>query len=78
MNNLVVGENRLKNIICADKSEKPVRIEKILKAEIINVVKNYFVVDSDEVNLDIMIVNNQYDIQINLKSPKYIFANTFC
>ena len=40
MRDLANLENRLKNIIVADKKENPEKIERLLKSEIMNVLKN--------------------------------------
>ena len=55
MNNIVVCENRLKNIIVADKQENPIKIKKVVRAEILQVVRNYFDVSMDDVDFDIVI-----------------------
>ena len=78
MNSLIKCENRLKNIIVSDKRENPCRIEKILKSELINIVKNYFEICSDEVDLSILIRDDgRYSIQLNVLSRSIKFANSF-
>lgn len=76
--NLSLLENRLKNIIISDKKENPSKIEKVLKSEIINVLKNYFEISSEDVNLNILInKDGLYDIQINFVSRAIKIANVF-
>lgn len=76
--NLTLLENRLKNIIISDKKENPSKIEKVLKSEIINVLKNYFEITSEDVNLNILInKDGLYDIQINFVSRSIKIANVF-
>ncbi len=76
--NLTLLENRLKNIIISDKKENPSKIEKVLKSEIINVLKNYFEISSEDVNLNILInKDGLYDIQINFVSRAIKIANVF-
>lgn len=78
MRNLVNIDGRLKNIIASDRKENPCKIEKLLKAEIINVIRNYFEVSADDVNLSILInKNGEYDIQLNVLSKNFLIANTF-
>lgn len=78
MKNLPSLENRLKNIIVADKKENPMKIEKILKSEIINVIKNYFEISAEDVDLNILInKDGMYDIQINFVSRAIKIANVF-
>ena len=76
--NLTLLENRLKNIIISDKKENPSKIEKVLKSEIINVLKNYFEITYEDVNLNILInKDGLYDIQINFVSRAMKIVNVF-
>lgn len=76
--NLTLLENRLKNIIISDKKENPSKIEKVLKSEIINVLKNYFEITSEDVNLNILInKDGLYDVQINFVSRAMKIVNVF-
>ena len=78
MNNLVVCEDRLKNMLVSDKRENPIRIERVLKSELINVMKNYFEIASEDLVLDILVrEDGKYDIQMNVVSRAIKFANTF-
>ena len=78
MNNLSKCENRLKNMLVSDKRENPIRIERVLKSELINVMRNYFEIRNDDVDLGIMIgEDGRYDIQLNVVSRAIRFANTF-
>lgn len=78
MRDLVNLENRLKNIIVADKKENPEKIERLLKSEIMNVLKNYFDITSEDVSLSILINDDgKYDLQINAISSFLKIAHTF-
>ena len=78
MNNIVVCENRLKNIIVADKQENPIKIKKVVRAEILQVVRNYFEVCMDDVDFDIVITDDGfYNISIDIVSRNMKFANSF-
>ena len=78
MRDLANLENRLKNIIVADKKENPGKIERLLKSEIMNVLKNYFDITSEDVSLSILINDDgKYDLQINAISSFLKIAHTF-
>lgn len=78
MRGLANLENRLKNIIVADKKENPEKIERLLKSEIMNVLKNYFDITSEDVSLSILINDDgKYDLQINAISSFLKIAHTF-
>lgn len=78
MKDLVNLENRLKNIIVADKKNNPEKIERLLKSEIMNVLKNYFDITSEDVSLSILINDDgKYDLQINAISSFLKIAHTF-
>ncbi|HBO49089.1 MAG TPA: hypothetical protein DD614_04595 [Clostridiales bacterium] len=78
MRDLANLENRLKNIIVADKKENPEKIERLLKSEIMNVLKNYFDITSEDVSLSILINDDgKYDLQINAISSFLKIAHTF-
>lgn len=78
MKNLTICENRLKNIIVSDKRENPIRIERVLKSELLNVIKNYFEVTSDDLELSILVRDDgRYDVQMNVLSRAIRFANSF-
>lgn len=78
MRDLANLENRLKNIIVADKKENPEKIEILLKSEIMNVLKNYFDITSEDVSLSILINDDgKYDLQINAISSFLKIAHTF-
>ena len=78
MRDLANLENRLKNIIVADKKENPEKIERLLKSEIMNVLKNYFDITSEDVSLSILINDDgKDDLQINAISSFLKIAHTF-
>lgn len=78
MNNLLECENRLRNIIISDKRQNPCRIEKILKSELINIMRNYFDISSDDLDLSILVrEDGRYSVQMNVVSRTIKFANSF-
>lgn len=78
MGNLNLYESRLRSVIVSDKRENPVRIERVLKSELLNVIQNYFEVCSDNVDFSILIRDDgRYDLQLNVVSRSIKFANSF-
>ena len=78
MNDLKLYENRLRSMIVSDKRENPVRIERVLKSELVNVLQNYFDISHDDVDLSIIIRDDgRYDLQVNAVSRNIKFANSF-
>ncbi len=76
--NELIKMDRLKNIISSDRQENPLKIEKLLKAEMLNLLRNYFDISQDDLSLSILInKDGKYDIQINFLSNKCIIANVF-
>lgn len=78
MNNLTICENRLKTMLAGDKQENPQRIERVLKSEILYVLKNYFEICSEDLNVEIL-VNEQgrYELNIHGLSRAIKIAHTF-
>lgn len=78
MREIVGLENRLKKMIALDKKEEPEKIIKVLKAEVVNLLKNYFEITSEDVETSILVNSDgKYDLQINAISNKIKIANTF-
>ena len=78
MREIVDLENRLKNMIALDKKEEPEKIIKVLKAEVVNLLKNYFEITSEDVETSILVNSDgKYDLQINAVSNTIKIANTF-
>lgn len=76
MNNLALNEERLKNLIVLDRSENPNKILKLLKSEVLNVLRNYFDINFDDLGISIIInKKGEYDLQINAISKKFLIAD---
>lgn len=71
------GEERLKNVLCGDKKQNPEKMIKIVKAEVFQLLKNYFEIDGDGIDVKIKVENNQYDVNISFSSSCIRIANTF-
>lgn len=74
----LLGDNRLKNVLALDKRENPNKITNVLKSELLNVLRNYMDIRSEDVEFNIC-VNPQgnYSIQLvadikRLKVASYI------
>lgn len=46
---------RLKNIIVADKSENPQKVERVIKSELLHTLNNYFDLAYDDLQVDICV-----------------------
>ena len=55
MKEVVNCEDRLKNMLIIDKSENTSKIERVVKAEIVYVLKNYFEIKAEDVDINIAI-----------------------
>ncbi len=72
------GEGRLRNMLIRDRQDNPQKINRILKSEILYVLKNYFDLKDYDLDIDVSLGNNGYyhlSIQAdchNIKSVSYI------
>ncbi len=53
--NIVICENRLKNILVADKEENPLKIVQVLKSDLLETLKNYMEVNGEELDVTITV-----------------------
>lgn len=56
--NIVLSENRLKNILVADKEENPLKVIQVLKRDLLDTLKNYMELNGEE--LDVTITVDEY------------------
>ena len=71
-------EDRLKNILISDKKQNPKKIEKIIKAEVYHIVKNYFELTLDNFSVNIDVSNDQkYVVNINFECDSIKIVRTF-
>lgn len=77
MKNLIKVE-RLRNIITLDKQENPMKMEKVIKSEMLNLLNNYFEISREDISIS-MLINKEgfYDVQINFISKRCITVNVF-
>ena len=62
-------ENRLKSMIIMDKQDTPKKINKLLKSEILFVLKNYFDITAEDLNIDIDVNEfGKFNIKINAEA----------
>ena len=55
MREIVTCENRLKNMLIADKKENPAKIERLLKSELFYLLRNFFEINSEDLSVDIAV-----------------------
>lgn len=76
--NSLTCEDRLKNIVVVDKKENPQRIERLLKSELLYVLKNYFDVTYEGLEVSVCVDNNgEYNLNVFLKSKSIKVAKCF-
>lgn len=70
--------DRLKEMIIIDKKENPQRIERLIKSELLYVLKNYFEVTYDGLDVDLYVDDNgKYNLEVRLKSGIIKVAKCF-
>lgn len=75
---LVSCEQRLKMMIASDKQGTSQKINKLLKSELLYVLKNYFDITSDDISLNIGIDEfGKYDINLCAKARSLKIAHVF-
>lgn len=71
-------ENRLKTMIVIDKQESPQKISKLLKSELLFMLRNYFDIYADDLILDICVNEaGRYEILIKAESNNVKVAHLF-
>lgn len=65
MDNNLITLKRLQTSIASDKRFKPNNLTKILKAEILNVIQNYLLVESEDIIVNLK-TNNFGFIELNI------------
>ena len=69
MKNLTKCEDRLKAMVIFDKQDVPQRITKVIKAEVLFLLRNYFEICAEDLSVDIIINNSgKYELQIYAES----------
>lgn len=77
MKELVKCESRLKNIMLMDKQEVPQRIVRVVKVELLYVLRNYFDVSSENMSVDISLnATGQYVLSMIMESDSIKVVNT--
>lgn len=77
-NELVVCNERLKNVLKSDKRDNPNKILNVLKSDILYILKNYMEINSDNLDVNINVTSmGTYNITIlanvnRLKTLNYI------
>lgn len=70
--------DRLKEMIIIDKKESPQRIERLIKSELLYVLKNYFDVTYEGLDVDLFVdESGLYNLSVELKSRTIKVAKCF-
>lgn len=73
-NQIVV--TRLKGMLTNDKKENPIKLENVIKSEILYVLKNYMDIKSEDVDFAINVDNDgKYEISLYLKIDRLKLVN---
>ena len=78
MNEIMRCEDRLKSMIVLDKQETPQKINKIIKSEVLFVLKNYFDMSAEDLSVDIEVSSSgKYQLSIRGESRDIKIAHVF-
>lgn len=72
-----IGEERLKRVLGVDKKQNPEKMVKIIKSEVFCLLKDYFEFDGDDIDVNIAVSDNSYNVNISFVSKSIKLANTF-
>lgn len=76
--NIQTCEDRLKAMVILDKQEIPQNINKVIKSEILYVLKNYFEISSEDLIVDLYLnESGKYELNLKLESRFIKRARTF-
>ncbi len=76
MNNLL-ATTRINNLIKADKKDNPEKLIKLIKSEVVYVLKNYMEINADDVKMDIGIDNmGKYVINFSCEANRIFVVQT--
>lgn len=71
-------EDRLKNMVIIDKKENPQRIERLLKSELLYVLKNYFDISYEDLDVSLGVTEEgEYALSVSLLSKVIKIAKCF-
>lgn len=69
--------NRINNLIKADKKENPEKLARLIKSEIVYLLKNYMEINMDDVKLDFGIDNDgRYLLNVICSAKRLIIAQS--
>ncbi len=70
--------DRLKNMVIIDKKENPQRIERLLKSELLYVLKNYFDISYEDLDVSLGVTEEgEYALSVSLLSKVIKIAKCF-
>lgn len=61
-------QKRLSDMIVKDKEEAFVGIDKLIRSEILNVLKNYFIISNDDLEIEFLSNCSNYELSISAKT----------
>lgn len=68
--------SRLKGMLTNDKKENPIKLENVIKSEILYVLKNYMEIKCDDTEFNINVDNDgKYEISLYLKVDRLKLIN---
>ena len=78
MRELVSCEDRLKSMIISDKQENPEKINRLIKSELLYLLKNYFDICSEDMLVNITIGDNgRFLLDIKVEARDMIIPKMF-
>ena len=79
MREIITCEDRLKSMIVLDKQETPQKINKVIKAEILYILRNYFDICAEDLSLEISVNEyGKYNLNIQGECRNMRIAHVFC
>lgn len=63
-------KKRLNLVIQKDKVNNPKQIISVIKSDFYYLINNYFEVDFDDIQIEIVVVQDKYEISINCKGDR--------
>lgn len=76
LNNILVVENRIRQMLNKDRKENPNKMVSLLKGEIFYILRNYMDIKLDDIVVDIGVDNDgKYIININAEVGRMFLVN---
>ena len=69
-------KKRLNSVIQKDKENNPKYLIEVIKSDFYYLINNYFEVDFDDIEIDIDVVQDKYNINLNCKAERIKLMQT--